>query len=327
MLDNFREWLSDNLRYIGLIFGILVILVGLFFGVRAVTNRVNRGEENPPAPDSVISESVPAAESEAAPATATPTPEPTPVGGELKMNEVTAVSELVRTYYQALTNKDLETVRECADELPEEEEDAILASSTVYKAVDVYTKNGLTLDSYVVYAAYRYRNDDQLVDFPGLSQMLVRKDTEDGQFKIIFTGYDQETSDYIDSLAETEDVKALVAKLTEEYELAERAEEKAREEGEAAEEEEAESEAEEAESEEEEPEEEPEEEEKEPDYRSASIKRACFLRSQPVQKESTKIRTLKKDEHVLVLEEASKGWTKVRTDDGTDGYVGAQFVS
>lgn len=324
MLDNFREWLSDNLRYIGLIFGILVILVGLFFGVRAVTNRVNREDENPPAPDSVISEAVSSAESAAETSTPTPTPEPTPVGGELRMNEVTAVSELVRTYYQALTKKDLETVRACADELPEEEEEAILESSTVYKAVDVYTKDGLTLDSYVVYAAYRYRNDDQLVDFPGLSQMLVRKDAEDGQFKIVFTEYDQETSDYIDSLAETEDVKALVAKLTEEYELAERADEKAREEGEAAEEEEeAESEEEEAE----EPEEEPEEEEKEPDYRSASIKRACFLRSQPVQKESTKIRTLKKDEHVLVLEEANKGWTKVRTDDGTNGYVGAQFVS
>ena len=37
MLDNFREWLSDNLRYILLGLAILVVLLVLFFGVRAVT--------------------------------------------------------------------------------------------------------------------------------------------------------------------------------------------------------------------------------------------------------------------------------------------------
>ncbi len=35
MLDNFREWLSDNLRYILLGLAILVVLVVLFFGIRA----------------------------------------------------------------------------------------------------------------------------------------------------------------------------------------------------------------------------------------------------------------------------------------------------
>ena len=34
MLDNFREWLSDNLRYILLGLAILVVLVVLFFGIR-----------------------------------------------------------------------------------------------------------------------------------------------------------------------------------------------------------------------------------------------------------------------------------------------------
>ena len=37
MLDNFREWLSDNLRYILLGLAILVVLVVLFFGIRALT--------------------------------------------------------------------------------------------------------------------------------------------------------------------------------------------------------------------------------------------------------------------------------------------------
>nr|WP_288884945.1 hypothetical protein [uncultured Blautia sp.] len=37
MLDNFREWLSDNLRYILLGLAILVVLVVLFFGIKALT--------------------------------------------------------------------------------------------------------------------------------------------------------------------------------------------------------------------------------------------------------------------------------------------------
>ena len=37
-MDNFREWLSDNLRYILLGAGVLVIIAGLFFGVRACSS-------------------------------------------------------------------------------------------------------------------------------------------------------------------------------------------------------------------------------------------------------------------------------------------------
>ena len=45
MLDNFREWLSDNLRYILLGLAILVVLLVLFFGVRAVTGLVTSKEK------------------------------------------------------------------------------------------------------------------------------------------------------------------------------------------------------------------------------------------------------------------------------------------
>ena len=40
-MNNFREWLSDNLRYFMLIFGILAVLVALFFGVRAISARIS----------------------------------------------------------------------------------------------------------------------------------------------------------------------------------------------------------------------------------------------------------------------------------------------
>ena len=35
-MDDFREWLSDNLRYFMLGFGILAVVLILFFGVRFI---------------------------------------------------------------------------------------------------------------------------------------------------------------------------------------------------------------------------------------------------------------------------------------------------
>ena len=49
MLDNFREWLSDNLRYILLGLAILIVLVILFFGIKAITGGFSDKEGKEPA--------------------------------------------------------------------------------------------------------------------------------------------------------------------------------------------------------------------------------------------------------------------------------------
>ena len=46
MLDDFREWLSDNLRYILLGLAILVVLVILFFGARALMGGQAAGDKD-----------------------------------------------------------------------------------------------------------------------------------------------------------------------------------------------------------------------------------------------------------------------------------------
>ena len=43
--DRFREWLSDNLRYILLGLGILIAAVLIFFGIRSLTS-VMEGSDN-----------------------------------------------------------------------------------------------------------------------------------------------------------------------------------------------------------------------------------------------------------------------------------------
>ena len=43
-MDDFREWLSDNLRYIMLGLGIVLVLAILFFGIRFLTNKLSDDE-------------------------------------------------------------------------------------------------------------------------------------------------------------------------------------------------------------------------------------------------------------------------------------------
>ncbi len=212
-MDNFREWLSDNLRYILLILGILGILLVLFFGVRALSGRFGAVGGSDFSSDSVVPTTVnddaESVESEAE----------TVLGGELQEDAAAEVTALINEYYTALNNKDAAAAAALCDTLPEDEAAQITSSTTQYSEIKVYTKEGPETDSYVVYAYYQYLDENQTTALPGLSQMFVKKD-DSGSYKIIYSDLDQETSDYISALAETEDVKALIAQVQEEFNTA-----------------------------------------------------------------------------------------------------------
>ena len=96
-MNQFREWLSDNLRYILLILGVLAILLGLFFGVRAISRKVagtNTESELPAETES--------AETAAAltPAVTTP-PAPASDHGTLTENADAEITDLMTKYYDA----------------------------------------------------------------------------------------------------------------------------------------------------------------------------------------------------------------------------------
>ena len=102
-MDNFREWLSDNLRYIELILGILVVVLGLFFGVRAVVNRTDSKQSVDLATNSSVDT---AAVSSAA-------TKPTPTAAQMKQSELVSkdgdltddakksITSVINTYYTA----------------------------------------------------------------------------------------------------------------------------------------------------------------------------------------------------------------------------------
>ena len=117
-MDDFREWLSDNLRYFMLGFGILAVVLILFFGVRFISSKFGNQKTTEPKQETQqeTETPTPTQEAEETPAT-TAEPETTPAAGELELNAYPQVNTLIEKYYAALTGKDVQSLKELVDEL------------------------------------------------------------------------------------------------------------------------------------------------------------------------------------------------------------------
>lgn len=168
MLDDFREWLSDNLRYFMLGGAILLVLLVVVFGVRAcVRTKSKKADQEPQKTQEEIQ--------------VTPTPaeeQPTEEEETEQLEQADAnVKKLIEDYYRALGDKDIETLRTLVEDLSPSDESRIANASDYiesYHVNEVYVKEGLTEDAYVVYADYVYYCPDIEPAVPALSQFYVR---------------------------------------------------------------------------------------------------------------------------------------------------------
>lgn len=217
MLDDFREWLSDNLRYFMLGGAILLVLLVVIFGFRACAGcgKDKKEEKNP--------QKVEQQEKE-------------PSGDEVEGEEETKienplveaeaeVKELITNYYKALGEKDIETLKTLLTELSPSDEAKITNATYIegYEMGDVYTKKGLDDKSYVVYACYSYLCSNIETPVPAMSQVYVVED-EDG--KLLIVGAEKHSSDvarHMDALLGDSDVTKLVAEVQKAYDDAQAA--------------------------------------------------------------------------------------------------------
>ena len=216
-LDDFREWLSDNLRYFMLGGVILIIVVVLFCGIRACSgsNKGNSGDEQKTTsedqgnvPSSPISEG----ESDEKKEDANPM--------ETADADVTA---LIKSYYQALGEKDIATLKTLEDDFTPSDESKVTNLKDYiegYEVGDVYTKKGMTDDSYVVYACFSYICQGVETKAPALTQFYVYKNS--GGSWVIDNGalQDSEISAYMEKQLSDSDVSALVKKVQNELDQA-----------------------------------------------------------------------------------------------------------
>ena len=148
-----------DISYLG--FGILAVVLILFFGVRFISSKFGNQKTTEPKQETQqeTETPTPTQEAEETPAT-TAEPETTPAAGELELNAYPQVNALIEKYYAALTGKDVQSLKELVDELDPSDESAITNSQYIesYSNVQVYTKKGMTDTSYMyLFAAYDHK--------------------------------------------------------------------------------------------------------------------------------------------------------------------------
>ena len=196
---------------------ILIIVVVLFCGIRACSgsNKGNSGDEQKTTsedqgnvPSSPISEG----ESDEKKEDANPM--------ETADADITA---LIKSYYQALGEKDIATLKTLEDDFTPSDESKVTNLKDYiegYEVGDVYTKKGMTDDSYVVYACFSYICQGIDTKAPALTQFYVYKNSE-GTW-LIDNGalQDSEISAYMEKQLSDSDVAALVTKVQKELDQA-----------------------------------------------------------------------------------------------------------
>ena len=107
-MDNFREWLSDNLRYFMLGGAILLIVVVLFFGIRAFMGS-GKGDSSKDTADEQVTADNDQGNVPSSPANDGETDGKKDANPMEKANE--EITSLIKSYYTALGDKDITTLR------------------------------------------------------------------------------------------------------------------------------------------------------------------------------------------------------------------------
>ena len=219
MKDKLREWLSDNLRYILLALGVLVVVVLIFFGVRFLTSTMDKGSDSNSKSGSKV---------EAAP---TPTPETSKEPGAdsssvsepepettLTRDGNAGITALMNTYYTALGGKDMESLKAVVDNLSEEEQSQISAEANIegYSDIAAYTVAGQQEGTYVVFVTFNSKYKDIDTKAPGLTQMYVYTNTE-GKLVIAAEVTDEAVKSYMTDLLSLPEAKTLIEETQRAY--------------------------------------------------------------------------------------------------------------
>lgn len=224
-MDNFREWLSDNLRYFMLGGIILVIVAVLFFGIRACVGSgkgTSEEEQNTVQDNSQGNDpSSPEDDGEANDGKKEEDTNPLEEGSA----EITA---FMQSYYKALGERDIATLRTLVSDLTASDESRITNAKDYiegYEVGNVYTKKGLDDNSYVVYACYNYICSGITTPVPSLGYAYVVQDSS-GNYQILGAAdQDTEISQYMDDLLEDADVQNLRQQVQADYDQAQASDE------------------------------------------------------------------------------------------------------
>ena len=219
-MDNFREWLSDNLRYFMLGGVVLIIVAVLFFGIRACvgSGKGTSDEEQNTVQDNGQGNDPSSPEDDGETNDGKKEEDTNPL--EEGSAEITA---FMQSYYKALGERDIATLRTLVSDLTASDESRITNAKDYiegYEAGNVYTKKGLDENSYVVYTCYDYICSGIDTPVPSLGYAYVVEDSSHNYQILGAADQNTEISQYMEGLLADEDVQNLRQEVQEAYDQA-----------------------------------------------------------------------------------------------------------
>lgn len=213
MLDNFREWLSDNLRYVLLgLAVILVIIIG--FCIFRLIGGSSSGKSDSKKTTPVTA----AADDEQSTEAAAPVSVSAPAAGaSLTMNDPDLL-ELSKKYYSAISAEDeatLATIVEPWNDSVKEEAFALNEKFKKFDNITTYSKAGPEDGSSLVYVYCECKVDGVDSGIPTLLNPLVVITTDSSDLKI--SSDRSKYSDFINESNASDDVQALIAEVNRQY--------------------------------------------------------------------------------------------------------------
>lgn len=206
-MDDIREWISDNLRYILLGLALILVLAVAILGIRAISN-IAGGRSS----STAVNETESDTENDVVVETDAQTE-----SGSLVKNDAKVLTTMT-SYFAARTNGDTDTLAKLDPSSEETEQTNTYIES--YSNVTTYSKEGPTTGSYVVYACYdgKVKDIDTLV--PSLNQYFLKSNT-DGSLYIADWEDDASAKAFVEETRASSEVQSLIDSVAQDLEEAE----------------------------------------------------------------------------------------------------------
>jgi len=206
MLDDIREWISDNLRYILLGLAILLLIIIAVFAVRLVTH-IGTSSSNSSQNKTEQQTDVQTEEETVADDTE-----------EALVKDQADLLELATAYWTAIGDQGYDTLETlCGKTFDDSARATVAAMDTAvesYNDIMTYSKSGLTDGSYVVYVYMELKLTGIETEAPTLREMYVQPDS-DGTLLVVQTSdYTSEITAYVQERQTDSDVQALIADVS-----------------------------------------------------------------------------------------------------------------
>ncbi len=214
MLDNFKEWLSDNLRYV--LLGLAVVLVVI---IGFCIFRLIGGSSSSKKTDSKTTTAVTtAADDEKSTESAAPVNVSAPTAGESLTQNDPELLELAKKYYKAVSAEDEQTLATIVEPWNDSVKQETFALNEKFKSFDnitTYSKDGPDEGSSLVYVYCECKVDGIDSGIPTLLNPLIVITTDSSDRKI--SSDRSKYSDFINESNASEDVQALITEVNRQY--------------------------------------------------------------------------------------------------------------